>query len=45
MTMAWRSDSYGTKEARLASMVGEILSNSGDAGLIDLNYKSKTKSS
>jgi predicted Zn-dependent peptidase len=43
MTMAWRSDSYGTKEARLASMVGEILSNSGDAGLIDLNISQKQK--
>ncbi|MDF2553691.1 MAG: insulinase family protein [Chryseobacterium sp.] len=43
MTIAWRSDSYGTKDARLASMVGEILSNSGDAGLIDLNISQKQK--
>ncbi|KQR94993.1 peptidase M16 [Chryseobacterium sp. Leaf180] len=43
MTMAWRSDSYGSKEARLATMVGEILSNSGDAGLIDLNITQKQK--
>ncbi|MFY1045136.1 M16 family metallopeptidase [Chryseobacterium sp. GP-SGM7] len=41
MTMAWRTDSNGTEEARLASMVGEILSNSGDAGLIDLNINQK----
>ncbi len=43
MSMAWRSDSYGTKEARLASMVAEILSNNGDAGLIDLNISQKQK--
>ncbi|WP_146752250.1 M16 family metallopeptidase, partial [Chryseobacterium balustinum] len=41
MTIAWRTDSNGTKEARLATMVGEILSNNGDAGLIDLNINQK----
>ncbi|WP_428147549.1 M16 family metallopeptidase [Chryseobacterium joostei] len=43
MTMAWRTDSYGSQEARLADVVGEILSNRGDAGLIDLNINQKQK--
>ena len=43
MTMAWRTDSYGTQQARLANMVAEILSNNGDAGLIDLNVNQKQK--
>jgi predicted Zn-dependent peptidase len=43
MTMAWRTDSYGTQEARLADVVAEILSNRGDAGLIDLNINQKQK--
>lgn len=43
MTMAWRTDSNGTQEARLANVVAEILSNSGDAGLIDLNINQKQK--
>nr|WP_314492808.1 insulinase family protein [uncultured Chryseobacterium sp.] len=43
MSIAWRSDSYGTQGVRLAHMVGKILSNSGDAGLIDLNINQKQK--
>src|SRR5690606_8175564 len=43
MTIAWRTDSYGTQQARLADMVSEILSNRGDAGLIDLNINQKQK--
>lgn len=43
MTMAWRTDSYGSQEARLADVVAEILSNNGDAGLIDLNINQKQK--
>lgn len=43
MTMAWRTDSNGSQEARLADVVAEILSNSGDAGLIDLNINQKQK--
>lgn len=43
MTIAWRTDSYGTQEARLADVVSEILSNRGDAGLIDLNINQKQK--
>ena len=41
--MAWRTDSYGTREAILADLVKQILSNSGDAGLIDLNINQKQK--
>lgn len=41
--MAWRLDSYGTKEARLAELTSQILSNNGDAGLIDLNINQKQK--
>lgn len=43
MTMGWRTDSYGSQEARLADVVAEILSNNGDAGLIDLNINQKQK--
>lgn len=43
LQMAWRLDSYGTQEARLADLVGQILSNSGSAGLIDLNINQKQK--
>ncbi|MGV4414222.1 M16 family metallopeptidase [Chryseobacterium sp. T1] len=43
LTMAWRTDSYGSKEARLADMVATILSNNGDAGLIDLNINQQQK--
>ena len=43
MTLAWRTDSYGTQDSRLADVVAEILSNNGDAGLIDLNINQKQK--
>ncbi|KFF14626.1 peptidase M16 [Chryseobacterium soli] len=43
LSLAWRTDSNGTQEARLADVVAEILSNSGDAGLIDLNINQKQK--
>jgi len=35
--IAWRTDSYGTKEAMLADVAANILSNRGEAGLLDLN--------
>ncbi|WP_179468024.1 insulinase family protein [Chryseobacterium sp. H1D6B] len=35
--IAWRTDSYGTKEAVLADITANILSNRGEAGLLDLN--------
>ncbi|MCL8535838.1 insulinase family protein [Chryseobacterium gallinarum] len=43
MTMAWRTDSYGSQEARIADVIAEILSNRGGAGLIDLNINQKQK--
>lgn len=43
LQMAWRSDSYGTKGARLADMVANILTNSGESGLIDLNINQQQK--
>ena len=39
LQMAWRTDSYGTKDARLAEIVANLLSNSGETGLIDLNIR------
>ncbi|MCT2406903.1 insulinase family protein [Chryseobacterium antibioticum] len=35
--LAWRTDSYGTREAMLADITANILSNRGEAGLLDLN--------
>lgn len=43
LQMAWRTDSYGTQEARLADLVANILTNSGESGLIDLNINQKQK--
>ena len=43
LQMSWRSDSYGTQNARLADIVGNILTNSGDSGLIDLNINQSQK--
>ncbi|MGA9211643.1 M16 family metallopeptidase [Kaistella sp.] len=43
LQLSWRSDSYGTQNARLADIVGNILTNSGDSGLIDLNINQKQK--
>lgn len=41
--LGWRTDSYGTKGARMAAIVGEILSNNAEAGLLDLNINQKQK--
>ncbi|MEO7172175.1 insulinase family protein, partial [Flavobacterium sp.] len=41
LTMAWRTSGTGTKQALLADMTSEILSNAGDVGLIDLNINQK----
>ncbi|WP_410492908.1 M16 family metallopeptidase [Chryseobacterium sp. JAH] len=41
--LAWRTDSYGSKEAMLADVVANILSNRGDAGLLDLNINQTQK--
>lgn len=35
--LAWRTQSYGSREAMLADIVVNILSNRGEAGLLDLN--------
>lgn len=43
LQLAWRSASNGTEDARLADMVANILSNSGDSGLIDLNINQSQK--
>ena len=41
--LAWGTDSYGTENARLSEIVANILSNSGDCGLIDLNINQDQK--
>lgn len=41
LQMVWRTNSYGTHEARLAEVVSNILTNSGEAGLLDLNINQK----
>lgn len=44
LQMAWRSDSSGTKNARLAEIVSQILStSSASVGLLDLNLNQKQK--
>lgn len=35
--LAWRSQGYGSREAMLLDLIAEILSNRGEAGLLDLN--------
>jgi zinc protease len=37
LTMAWRTSGTGSREALLADMASEILSNAGGVGLIDIN--------
>ncbi len=39
VSMAWRTSGTGTKEAILADMASEILSNAGGVGLIDINIE------
>lgn len=41
--LAWRTESYGTKEAMLTDVVVNILSNRGEAGLLDLNINQTQK--
>lgn len=43
LQLAWRTDSYGTQDARLADMVANILSNAGETGLIDININQSQK--
>lgn len=41
--IAWRTDSYGSEEWLLADVVANILSNKGEAGLLDLNINNAQK--
>ncbi|MGH2667466.1 M16 family metallopeptidase [Flavobacterium sp.] len=41
LMMAWRTSGSGTKEAMLADITSNILSNSGDVGLIDIDINEK----
>lgn len=41
--LAWRTDSYGTREAMLTDVVANILSNRGEAGLLDLHINQTQK--
>ncbi|MCA6068455.1 insulinase family protein [Chryseobacterium sp. RG1] len=41
--LAWRTESYGTKESILADIIANILSNRGEAGLMDLNINQTQK--
>lgn len=43
MHLAWRTDSYGTREAILCDMVANLLTNSGEAGLLDMNLMNAQK--
>ena len=41
--LAWRTDSYATREAMLADVVANILTNKGEAGLLDININQNQK--
>ncbi|WP_114820837.1 M16 family metallopeptidase [Chryseobacterium sp. KLBC 52] len=41
--LAWRTESYGTREAMLADVIANILSNRGEAGLLDLHINQTQK--
>lgn len=41
--LAWRTESYGTREAMLADIAANILSNRGEAGLLDLHINQTQK--
>ncbi|KQR93502.1 peptidase M16 [Chryseobacterium sp. Leaf180] len=43
LQIAWRTDSYGTREAMLADIVAYIMSNRGEAGILDLNINQTQK--
>ena len=43
LQLAWRTDSYGTTEALTADLVAHLLSNRGEAGLLDLNINNAQK--
>jgi len=41
--LAWRTESYGSNEAILADITANLLSNRGEAGLLDLNINQTQK--
>ncbi|SFH86697.1 M16 family metallopeptidase [Halpernia frigidisoli] len=41
--IAWRTKSYGSRESQLADICANILTNSGEAGLLDLNINQAQK--
>lgn len=41
--LAWRTDSFGSREAKLAEICVNILTNSGEVGLVDINLNQKQK--
>ncbi len=43
LQIAWRMDSYGTKQAQLAEITANLLTNSGETGLIDVNINQSQK--
>src|SRR5690606_10215660 len=43
LQLAWRTDSYGTHDARLAEIVANLLSNSGESWRIDININQSQK--
>lgn len=43
LQMTWRTDSYGTKEAMLADITAHLLSNRGEAGILDLHINQTQK--
>lgn len=43
LQLGWRTDSYGTKEAMMIDVIANILSNKGEAGLMDININQNQK--
>lgn len=41
--IAWRTDSYGSREWLISDIIANLLSNKGEAGLIDLNINNTQK--
>ena len=43
LQLAWRTDSFGTHEARMTEICSQILCNNGEVGLVDINLNQKQK--
>lgn len=41
--IGWRTESYGTQNSRLFEIISQILSNSGETGLLDIDINQKQK--